>query len=83
MYWFENRNLQNIIDTNPNQFVIPPQLINIRNDIFQLNPLLYQNKELSLDQQMQITSLIIEENRISRRYEFNRSRELNINNELN
>jgi hypothetical protein len=71
MNWFENYNLQNISDINTYQFIIPPQLINIRNDIFQLNPLFYKNQELSLEQQVQIKELLLEENRISRRRIFN------------
>lgn len=65
--WFKSRNSGNVVDTGNEHFIVPPQLVNIPNEGFQLNQKEYPCYLLTRHQQIEITSILMEENRISRR----------------
>jgi hypothetical protein len=58
--WYKNTTIKN---KNYN-FIIPPHIISIKNEGFQLNQTLYPNYLLTRHQQIDITSFLLEENRI-------------------
>lgn len=61
--WYKNTTIINK-DLN---FVIPPHIISIKNEGYQLNQDLYPNYLLTRHQQIDITSLLLEENRICKK----------------
>ena len=64
--WFEDRNRQNILDSNPHDLIYPPFLVHLNRDIFQLNQTYYEVRNIHTQQQMILAGIILQENIMAR-----------------